>query len=513
MTLEDYIRSEYFVRDGGIFTTRGGHTNLTATKLQTDYSRAYPSEASAIAPVDYTQTIGRVLDLHVSELASEAKAREAQINALRSQLASDEEAYIKGVMEAENITPDARYRMFSMVLASGETKMVDSSDIEIALKGRLTEYNRGVTAESGMPRFKKDPVLDRFAYMCKHASNNALAKMQNDLRYDKNSVEKLDQWVEDLIDVMFVTTDREIARVVLKHMMWQVKRRIYGREVKNDLWLGLYGAQGKGKSFIVRNCIFKIFEDFYCETQLSKIDDIDREIGKFRDNFIVNFEELAVGNVGTEERSNKVNKKTMANLKSILTSDTLYIRKMGGQGQMTVPKTFVPISTANEPLYDVIYDESGMRRFFQLDLNPPEHLSTFDVDKVSELAARAEEAWKGVCEWDNEPVWDWNSEVGKKITAIQKGYRPHTTVDDWLEQGNYCADDDVEVACKILYSDYKNFCKESGINYPLARKNFTSNMKRDFKNNYKPGKGDYICISKVKADDAPAPGAPKGDML
>lgn len=501
MNLEEYIHSEYFVRDGGVFTTRTGRSNLTPAKLQTDYSRAYPTESNSIAPISYTETIERVTIAHMGELAAEAEAREAEINALRSQLAADEDEYIKGVMEAENIKPDRRYRMFSKLLASGETKMVDATEIEIALKGRLTEYNRGVTEESGMPRFKKDPVLDRFAYMCRHASDLALAEMQNSLRFDESAVEKLDKWVDDLIDVMYVVTDRDIARVAFKHMMWQVKRRIYGRGVKNDLWLGLYGAQGKGKSFIVRNCLFKIFEEFYCETQLSKIDDIDREVGKFRDNFIVNFEELAVGNAGTEERSNKVNKKTMANLKSILTSDTLYIRKMGGQGQMTVPKTFVPISTANEPLYDVIYDESGMRRFFQLDLNPPKNMSTFDVGKVAELATRAEEAWRGVCEWDDNPVWDWNSEVGKKITAIQKTYKPHTTVDDWLHHGNYCADENSEVSAQSLYRDYVNFCKESGVKFPLAMKNFTNSMTRDFKTYYQNGRGLYVHIGKIKATE------------
>lgn len=513
MEINEFIKKEYSVRDGSIYNTSTGRVQLDSNKLQRDYSNKYPNLAMQLAPIAYQQSIDNIIQEHIEDLRKAELDRERSLNELRSNLASNEDEYILGVMEDENITADNRFREFKKLLNSGEVKTIDADAVEIALKGRLTEYNRSIPEDVQMPRFKKEHIVDRFAYMRMNASNNALAQLQNKLRYKPENAPLLDAWVDDLLDAMYVTTERDIARVVIKHMLWQVKRRIYGKEVSNDLWVAFYGAQGKGKSFTVRNCIFKVIDEFYCETQLSKIDDIDREIRKFSDNYIVNFEELAVGSTGVEERTNKVNKKTMANLKSILTSDKLYVRQMGGQNQLTVNKTFVPISTANEHLFDVVYDESGMRRFFELDLQVPEGMSSFDHAIIADLSSRSEEAWKGVCEWQNEPVWDWNSEVGKKISKIQKTYKPHTNVDDWILHGEYEASETSEMSTKALYRDYKNFCNESGY-FPSAISKFVDRMKSEFEFGYKPGRGIYFQIGKsVQTDDDQEVAVKKPRML
>ncbi len=495
MEIREFIKSNYFIRQDGIFTTNRGNTRVTPQIVMTKYTNDHPSEAMQLAPMAYQQAIDAVFDEAV-----EASARRAQELVERaSEFAQDEDGYIKGCLDDENITPNSRYSEFKVLLSSGEYKLVDTDAIDVILKGRLAEYNRSLPEELELPRFNKDGVIDRFRYMCQNATNNALSKLHQDLRYDKKYEQELDAWVDELMEVMYTKTDRDVAKVAIKHMMWQVKRRLYGKGVTNDLWVAWYGAQGKGKSYIMRHCIFKIMEDFYTETQLSKVDDIDREIRKFSTNFVANFEELAVGNTLTDERSNKVNVKTVNNLKSILTSDKLYIRQMGGQNQLIVRKTFVPVSTANEHLYDVIYDESGMRRFFEIDLQTPPGLTTFDTSKVAELAERSIDAWRGICEWDDKPVWDWNTEVGKKILAIQGTYKPHTNINDWLDASNYAASETSQESAKTLYRNYKNYCKEYGYN-AFGMKKFTDSMKKEFKFENKTGRGVYFNISTIAYD-------------
>lgn len=507
MDIKDFIKDRYSVRPEGVFTSETGRTKLTPAALTAAYTTEFPTIAMTLPPMVYPEAIVGVQNEAVAIAVAQAEAQAEARRTAREGFAEDEDAYIKGCLEDEQIVPDPRYKEFHQTLTSGETKTLDVDHIEIILRGRLSEYNRGVPSDLGLPVFRKEDVVDRFRYMCKNATATAMADMHTNLRFKAENQELLHKWIYDLIDVMHTKTDRDVAFVVIKHLMWQVKRRIYNKSVVNDLWVAWFGAQGKGKSYIVRKCIFKEMDSFYCETQLGKIDDIDREIRKFSENYIVNFEELAVGSTMTEGRTNKVNNKTVANLKSILTSDKLYIRQMGGQTQLTVNKTFVPISTANERLYDVVYDESGMRRFFQIDLETPEGLATFDQAKVKELAESSADAWRGVCEWDDKPVWDWNNEIGKKILAIQKTYRPHTNINDWIEGGNYCGAEAPCESAKSLYKDYKNFCKECGyMEYGI--KKFTEIMQKEFNFEHRTGRGIYFAISTIAFDSDNAKNTP-----
>lgn len=514
MNIKEFTSNRFSVRPEGVYTTETGRTKLTPVALANAYTAEFPTLAQTLAPLVYAETITELHNESVAQAVALAEAQAAERATAREGFAQDEDEYIKGCMDDEQITPNSRYREFNKLLTSGEYKTMDVDDIEIILRGRLSEYNRGVPAGLDLPTFRKEDVVDRFRYLCKNATATAMADMHTNLRFKAENQEFLDKWIYDLIDVMHTKTDRDVAFVVIKHLMWQVKRRVFNKAVLNDLWVAWFGAQGKGKSYIMKKCLFKEIEAFYCETQLGKIDDIDREIRKFSDNFVVNFEELAVGGAATEGRSNKVNNKTVANLKSILTADKLYIRQMGGQTQMTVNKTFVPISTANERLYDVVYDESGMRRFFQIDLETPEGLATFDQAKVKELADTSLEAWRGVCEWDDKPVWDWNNEIGKKILAIQKTYRPHTNVNDWIEAGNYCGAETPCESAKTLYKDYKNFCKECGY-IEFGIKKFTEQLQKEFKFEHRTGRGIYFAISTIAFDIDNAKDAPskKKEML
>ena len=378
------------------------------------------------------------------------------------------EDFIDAVMKNKNITISSTGNRITRQLGGLVKKDITSEDLLLMLKSELIDFNRPRPARL---RLKDKDVEIKLYDRLLRASHKQLLAVSRDMYHLPDKVSILEKWLEDLHTILVIKEPLSVWKMMIKHVMWIIKRQMYSKKVINDIWIQIFGNQGTGKTYVARYVLFKVLRDFYCETELSKIEDFDREIEKFTKSLVVNFDEVALGQ--SNDPNYRINRRQLNNLKSLLTREVFTVRVMRTQKQVELAKSFTAFSTANTHLYDVIFDDTGMRRFFEFNSEQPTD-TQFNHDEITRLSELSKEAWQGIDEELEKGYWDKSSEEGKYVFNAQQSYFPtHSTVAMWVSDCKVVAGD---TTLDDAYSDYQTYCRHSGNNYVSTKQGFVKDM-------------------------------------
>ena len=308
---------------------------------------------------------------------------------------------------------------------------------------------------NGAGKYSADAIKSTLQNMAMKGYQSGLAMVVGRLKYEEKYVDAGERWLKAVYEYFKPTESYEIFSTLMKHWAWQVKRKMNDRPVKNHIWLNFYGAAGLGKTTAL-NKISAPITDFTSTTSISKLFDDTREIKRLTENFILIFDEMAV-NVESEASGGHLTADQKSTLKSIITGDRIDARIYTTQDQAKRKITFSCISSANEHLYDVIYDETTMRRFFDFNCNGVRPKSFTEINNYLDHSIIF---WKSINEDSDDGYFDPSNEVGRQIETIQNMYYPtKTTTKMWADSVN------LKVGTKKLetaFRFYTNWCKETG---------------------------------------------------
>lgn len=308
---------------------------------------------------------------------------------------------------------------------------------------------------NGAGRYQADAIKSTLQNMAMKGYQTGLAFVVNKLKYEEKYVEVGERWLKAIYEYFKPTESFEIFTTLMKHWAWQVKRKMNDRPVKNHIWINFYGAAGLGKTTAL-NKISAPITDFTSTTSISKLFDDTREIKRLTENFILIFDEMAV-NVESEASGGRLTPDQKSTLKSIVTGDRIDARIYTTQDQAKRKITFSCISSANEHLYDVIYDETTMRRFFDFNCTGTRPKS---FDEINKYLDNSIYFWKSIDEDSEDGYFDPDNEVGRQITQIQKMYYPtKTTTKMWADAVNLRIG---KTKIESAFRFYSNWCKETG---------------------------------------------------
>lgn len=357
------------------------------------------------------------------------------------------------------------------------TQLKDS-DYKITNAGRTIEFSNGEattnadinnleqylqminSADNGGPGYNIGDIKATLGQTIKEWENYALQQIIDDLRYDKTFVNYTDQFLSNLYDYWGIVENKDVFITIMKQWMWCVKRKVWNKAVRHHIWINFYGTTGFGKSEFVKR-LTKRFEDFRSEGGLEIFTDQGREYKKFCNNFILFFDELSQNNQ-TNLADAKLTTNTLNAIKASVTGDVMDVRILGGQQQNKVKIRYTPISAANYHLYDIIYDETSMRRFFEFNVGRTKMPNSADFHYLNSMLNHSVEAFKGIDENNEDGYFDPESNVGQIVREIQKHYLPtKTTVNVWMRK---CEVKAGKTSSDLLYNEYKNWCKEYGYN-------------------------------------------------
>lgn len=247
--------------------------------------------------------------------------------------------------------------------------------------------------------------------------------------------------------------DSEIDAAVLRHFIWQVKRKLLKIPVERHMMVVLYGAQNIGKSVAANKLFEPVGELVGNLPSLSTLND-SRELRLLSKNYVLFVDEMA--------RSQQVDVKI---LKNTITSSHFSQRVMRFTEHVTLPNNATFFGCSNEDLQDLIWDTTGVRRFWQITC-----AEKVDWKRINTLNYRA--MWLSVDENAPPPILPFASQIFEKQ---HDEFRNKDTVEHFIESQS------TKVKRWTLAGDayqlYRTWCEENGFNSPLTSHKFGKRLK------------------------------------
>jgi molybdopterin-guanine dinucleotide biosynthesis protein len=264
-----------------------------------------------------------------------------------------------------------------------------------------------------------------------------------------------EEWCEALIGKV-----DKITIAIMKHFIWQIKRKLADKEVKYPIMPVFYGKSGAGKSYHLRHHILKPIKDIvYFDGDFRKLVD-SREAYNLASHYVYFLDEMS-----------KAEHADVETIKNKITSDTIQYRKLGTNETVRASNKVTFVGTSNLPLNSVIKDPTSVRRFFEVKIT-----EKMNFDKISALDYQA--MWQSIDESVNEdPFFIENQE---EITAIQETFRHKSVIEEYLLENEYSNDKDLpgeKVPRKEIYHHFKVWIGDSGYRHPINKHAFAQSLK------------------------------------
>lgn len=302
-------------------------------------------------------------------------------------------------------------------------------------------------------------------------NQNAVVNMFKNIKFDQASVEVGKHFIKGMFDYFKPSEGFDIFDTLMSHWGWMVKRRILNRPVVNSIMPSLCGETGLGKTLSLQRW-FAPMHDYTIITDLSVIFNATKEMGKLTDNYILLFDELSINseNVSSDSLTDDQNN----TLKSMLTKDELDVRIYSTQKQAKLKITFSPISTSNKHMYDIIYDPTSMRRYFEFTCTGKKPTDSFR--SLNELLSKESLSWwQSIDENLERGYWSPNSTIGEQISKYQSKYYPTgTTTCKWIK---YCKVRPGNRSLSDAYAAYKFWCNRAGFSKVRNYDKFTEDIR------------------------------------
>jgi hypothetical protein len=305
-----------------------------------------------------------------------------------------------------------------------ETLSVDGK--QVTSEAVFREMALDAVTWGGPPRLS---IQDAFSRWMDSQRERAADRLREKLTYRDGLGDKA---LLSFVQAVTGATDT-VDVVVVKHFIWQVKRRLYGLPVEDHVMPILYGPQRAGKSRAI-NALLRPVEDFVdAPGDLATIID-ERQVFRMTQCYVLVFDEMA-----------KAKKADVDLLKNRITQDTVRWRILGSNRRASGPNNATFIGATNTSLLDLIYDPTGVRRFYEIKCQ-----ARLDWDAINTLDYG--DVWASVDERAVAPV----KEVMDVLKARQEEMRVKDAVEEFLASccivggGTWTAGKDVFEAFKAF---------------------------------------------------------------
>lgn len=330
----------------------------------------------------------------------------------------------------------------------------------------LTELQNAIRAcaiDMGLGRAAKmDDIRCILNDLAMRANGKRVSAIAEKIKYDPSKGDVARDTLRRLYDFWKISQSFDVFYTLVMHWMWQVKRKLVGKEALWALWINFFGGTAIGKTSFI-NTWASPFDDFAMTTSISKLLDEERQMMKLTASYIINLDELSINNRESlyADKEGQLGRDQQATLKSLLTQIKTQTRIMGGQRQTTRRLTFSCVSSANEHLYDIIYDDKTMRRYFEFNCGVDRIEDFTEMDAIKEHIL---DLWQSVDDTLEEGYWNPKCGQWNAIAEEQSRYYPtNTTTGMWISDCHVVAGSFEEHdRMQDLYDEYRDYCKERG---------------------------------------------------
>ncbi len=280
---------------------------------------------------------------------------------------------------------------------------------EIILDGKAMNYSQIEdrllldTAKTGY-KFPEKLLFAALRVYYDDAIDNIVADMRRKMSYAPSEIDHVKEFVTALEG-----QSNELSEAVVRHFVWQVKRKLNGMPVDHHLMPILVGPTNGGKSEALQRLIAPL-TDMAIGKQLNVVND-ERQLFNFSRYFIVYFDEMS-----------NSSKTDVDCLKNTITSPYIAYRMMRQNKNSNLVNTATFIGASNNEIKHIINDPTSARRFYQIDC---QKLLPWDtVNKLNYLAL-----WKSVDENAPAPIKPFLSQLKHK----QEEFRQLSVIEEFIQ--------------------------------------------------------------------------------
>lgn len=267
-------------------------------------------------------------------------------------------------------------------------------------------------------------------------SKNTVKRYRNKLGFKSTDSDLIKKY-----SVAVSGRDDEIMCSVIRHFIWQVKRKLFELPVEHHMMITLYGKSGAGKSVAIQK-LLSVVDDIKLDTDFSIFQ--DKFSGRvWERNFVIFCDEMGdIQNTSVEK------------LKNVITAPRIEARAMRSDQMLSVKQNATLISASNNELRDLINDPTSARRYFQIDC-----LDKIDWDSINEIDY--ESLWASVDETGPCPILPYIDEI-KKVQ--ESSVRAKGNIEQFLEECCEVTEFGKDSpTTKVLYNAFVEFCRMQGI--------------------------------------------------
>lgn len=311
----------------------------------------------------------------------------------------------------------------------GDTKLpLTPQAVQMRISTFCWEKNQYLSKDD--QKYPKAELFDYFKSYQDELGQSKLKAIQDVLSYEKlASLPEVVGKVLKAIGAAETASERKRNAVMLAHWMWTVKRRTLLQDFRPSLPLMLVfgGEQGCGKSSFLETLLTQPLAGRVLNTKLDVVHDV-REVGKFTQNLVVNFDELST----SDHRAD-----TAEVLKNLITLESIQSRVFHTTDQQTVDILATFAATTNKHLSEVVRDETGARRYWVIrtrGVDGPQ----FDWKTLESIDWI--QLWKGIDENRKTGYFSSASKQYEDVIKEQDTYCISPIVRDWLHE-NYVLPD------------------------------------------------------------------------
>lgn len=324
-------------------------------------------------------------------------------------------------------------------------------------------------------------VLSEFKDYKLTVKQNKFFNLQRGIRYVEGDDAFREQYLTVWHKVFKIEQDLDIWVTLMSHFFCQIKCRIYDIPTKWQMMIAIFGEQGIGKSHVCRQIVGEMLGDYYdSSVTLDRLCD-ERNAKILMDNYCLNIEELTQS--GSNDVQSAIRNGSAGKLKTIITEIKGSFRPMRTNDSEKIRINASILSNANFHIYDIVNDESGMRRFFEFSSKQPKNVSVHitDPEDVQFLYDNSMRFIRSINENTMEGYFNPNTEIGAKVTAIQNSYIKVNTFSEFLSVTYVSASLDTPnkewITKKEIVEEYLAYLKAQGIDSKFAIKNIDSKLR------------------------------------
>jgi hypothetical protein len=337
----------------------------------------------------------------------------------------------------------------------GPDVIEDSQGVQVGLDTVMKCYRidmaplntRGVTNELRQDAF--DLALDSIF------KENIAATLAS-ISYEPALVERGSNELAKFL-TLITGSEQEIAvpLAVMRHFIWQIKRKMSGKGIKYPLMPVFFGPQGTGKSFNI-SYLLRPLEAYRLKKSVTEIID-PRNFKTLSENFVCFLDEMGRAEMADVE-----------SLKAVISDDVVSYRPLYTNRNSTVPQNTTFIGASNRDIRTLIKDPTGMRRFYQITCTE-DAKSDAAWQLLRELDYVA--IWRAVNENESEPeILQWTADLAEH----QEGIRHQTSIEEFITEHSYAPGTE-RVLLKDIYQQYDSFCSTANMK-PFSRPSFAQEL-------------------------------------